>query len=72
NPFDVFDKLELGLIPGHEVFYGETVDIEKNYLCYGNSFQQVGWYVTKNQVNEVKIDSIFLSHHDTVSYNLFY
>ncbi|MBP7698997.1 MAG: hypothetical protein KA101_00005 [Saprospiraceae bacterium] len=72
NPFDVFDKLELGWVGGSNPIYGSDVDSILIYKLLGNRELSLSWASTKNNQIYFYKDSLYLPGHDTTFYEILY
>lgn len=71
NPFDDNDYLFTASKGGGH-YYGLKIDSFESHIGRGNRKVELYWTITKNKIETIHFDSLFLPAHDTVPYEILY
>ncbi|MBK9631407.1 MAG: hypothetical protein IPO62_10150 [Saprospiraceae bacterium] len=72
NPFDDRDLISIRSNGGGGDYYGKSVSIEEIHINRGNRKVKLSWLTIKDNIKEYKYDSLYLSAHDTLPYEINY
>ena len=72
NPFDEKDRIFTSSNGGGGEYFGTNIDLIEYHRNRGGRLTTIVWNTKKNNIRTEFSDSIYISPHDTINYEIFY